>query len=137
MERAVTRQLVTSLLAQGLALSVEYGEGREMFPTRNAETVNAMLHACDEEQLAVWKAADGGGEPVCIGYVFLVYGNDGYDTVSDYHTSLEPYMGEANRYAEELDKGEVSVCYLDAADSAAARELLATRPDLIEKLGIF
>lgn len=37
---------------------------------------------------------------VSIGYVYCVFGNDGYDVISDYTTNLEALLTEANKIAD-------------------------------------
>jgi hypothetical protein len=58
----------------------------------------------DDEHLGVFQAADATGvERVCrpFAWVRFVYGNDGYDVISDYTTSLEAVLAPINDWCSE------------------------------------
>ena len=40
------------------------------------------------------------GRIVCKGWVYLVFGNDGWDVISDYTTNLEPLLKGANEISD-------------------------------------
>lgn len=97
-ERAVIRHAAQALIAAGCALSVDYGEddGFEVDKSTDLNEVMKAIGACDEEWLRVYK--DGKN----LGSIFFVYGNDGWDVISDYHTSLESLLESTNAFAETL-----------------------------------
>lgn len=86
-ERLVIEHLVKNLIANGLYVSLSYdgGETFEVTKTRNANDIMKHIMACDEEHLFVY---DDEGTHL-LGWIFLVYGNGGWDVISDYSTRLE------------------------------------------------
>lgn len=97
-ERAIIRKAVTDIIAAGYALSVDYGED-DVAVSRSSDVAEIMeaIGACDEEWLHV-RHTNG----KLRGTIALVYGNDGWDVICDYHTSLEPLLTGANELAEQL-----------------------------------
>lgn len=95
-ERQIIRRLVLDAFSAGYLISVDNGEEEFTIMDR----VKPVLDACfsvDEEHLHFYK--DGRK----VGWVFLVYGNSGYDVISDYSTNLEPIMAGADRLTEKYD----------------------------------
>ena len=56
-----------------------------------------LLGECDEDRIVVYTPAKGR-----VGWLHLVYGNDGNDVIADYTTNLEPQLQAVNAYAETL-----------------------------------
>jgi hypothetical protein len=95
-EQKIARYAVKHLIEAGFALSVFDGE--EVTVKRSTDVVaicNAMA-TTDEDYLWVHRA----GEKQRCGWLFFVYGNDGYDVISDYTTNLDPQMESINKYSE-------------------------------------
>ena len=66
-------------------------------PSNKAKVVLDAMFAADEDYLLVHK--DGRQ----IGWVYFVYGNDGWDVVSDYTVNLEDLMKGANELADKYN----------------------------------
>jgi hypothetical protein len=96
-ERKVIRRAVQAFIAAGYTVSHYDGARTTVKRSRKVAEVMAELHATDVEQL---RMHDAEGKPV--GSVVLVYGNDGYDVLSDYSPSLEAVLAPVNAYAETL-----------------------------------
>lgn len=97
MERAIAGRFAQTVIDAGLTISVDNGE---YISLRKSDDVNAIvqdLMACDMDWLHVH---DGEKR---VGTLLLVYGNDGYDVICDYSVSLEAYVKDADRLAEELE----------------------------------
>ena len=58
------------------------------------------MFTTDEDKLLFYKQEDIGTVNALYGWVFFVYGNDGYDVVNDYTINLESVMKEANELAD-------------------------------------
>lgn len=56
------------------------------------------IMSCDEEFIL----AERTGENPVRGLVQLVYGNDGWDVIADYHTNLQPFMVETQKLIDSL-----------------------------------
>jgi len=97
LEEKVARQIVEDAIKAGYSLNVNNGGDTNELPEPviEAQTVLDAMFKTDEEHLLLYK--DGARK----GWVFFVYGNDGWDIVNDYTTNLEPIMVRANRTADQ------------------------------------
>jgi hypothetical protein len=97
---AVERQIVTALidraLAEGYELSVDDGDSQHPWTTNRAEVIDNIMEA-DEDRLYLRK--DGH-----TAWVFLVYGNSGWDVICDYNVSLEALLEPINALASSLEE---------------------------------
>ena len=95
-ERQIAAQVVKDALTAGYEIRIDNG-GDEMEPRteQTQEAILADMFATDEEHLFFFK--DGKK----IGWVFFVYGNDGFDVISDYTTNLESMLTKAHEVAAE------------------------------------
>lgn len=90
MERRIAFKIVELALADGHTVSVSDGEEFTVKRSRDKEALRAALFTTDEDLIVVRNAA---GDK--LGWFQMIYGNDGYDVVSDY---------SANDYSESLYK---------------------------------
>jgi hypothetical protein len=86
-ERRIVVSLVDELLKQGFTLTVDDG-GEEMAVENCAvrKTILEALGNTDQDQLGVVRNGS------LIGWIMLVYGNDGWDVMCDWHTNLDQFM---------------------------------------------
>jgi len=86
-ERQIVRCLVQSAIIKGYKVSVmnDSQEGYFVKDSRVVAEVMGQLFQMDEDRVCFTK--DGKHA-----WVWLVYGNDGYDVICDYHLSLEPLI---------------------------------------------
>jgi len=96
-ESRIASRAVSALLAAGYWLAVCQGDEDEQPASRYKRDIMKLLGECDEDRIIVYSPAKG---PV--GWVHLVYGNAGWDVISDYTTNLEPQLIPASQYAENL-----------------------------------
>ena len=111
-EREIAEQVIKDALAAGYVVGV-YDGGEETVKGTNVDVLSAALMTTDEDWLTIYPAGDesplGGGfergsQTTRIGWVRLVYGNDGWDVVCDYTTNLEPIMGNATALADKYSE---------------------------------
>lgn len=96
-EYRIIRAFVRAALKAGHAVGVHNGE--EGFgPFTGERQVLKQIMSVDDEHLTVYK--DGKR----VGWVYLVYGNDGCDVISDYTVNLEPMMAEADAAADREER---------------------------------
>lgn len=98
-ERAIVRRLVRELLAQGYAITVDYGDVDDTSGvTRSTDEKKIIdaVQACDEEWLQVYKNDRN------YATIFLVYGNDGWDVISDYSVKLQDAIVKTNKFADDI-----------------------------------
>ena len=98
MERLVCRALINTLLIAGYVLAVDTGE--EILPkTDKLRDIMKHLFTVDQEHIYVFCKHT----QKMIGWVFLVYGNDGFDVIANYTANLEKHMNAADRISDILE----------------------------------
>jgi len=99
-ERQIVKKTIGELLAAGYGLGVADPDDDEWLieNSTDADAVMKELMAADEEHLYVYR--DGKR----IGWVYFVYGNSGWDVISDYTVNLEPVMKIVGELEDELEK---------------------------------
>jgi hypothetical protein len=99
-ERSIVRRFVTDAIKVGYLLNVNNGgESYELSaPTNEPKVILEALFATDEEHLYCFHP----DQPRPFGFVYLVYGNDGYNVISDYSVNLESVMDGANKMADRM-----------------------------------
>jgi len=100
LERRIVTQVIESALAAGYQLSVDDGEEITVKRSIDKEKVLTAMFTTDEDRLWFHKPEDKGTVDARFGWVYFIYGNDGYDVVNDYTTNLEEVMKEANALAD-------------------------------------
>lgn len=96
-ERAVIRAFVKAALTDKCEISVYDGEQYPLKRSNSESEIMKAIMSTDEDRLNVWK--DGKQ----IGWVFLVYGNDGWDVINDYTVSLEYLMAEVTKISDRYE----------------------------------
>ena len=89
-EQAMLKCLIAELLEHGFALSVNDGEEEVVKQSRDPEKIFQACRSTDQDLLIVFHLEPRGLRQ--IGWIKLVYGNDGWDLLSDYTINLEPFL---------------------------------------------
>lgn len=104
-EHEIAERTVKVLFAEGFQLLIENGDSERLGPFAyqsaigmqpSADLVLAEMFQTDDEFLVVKKGAANHG------WVRFVYGNDGWDVISDYTTNLEDVLKPVADWAEKL-----------------------------------
>lgn len=93
-EREIIDALLTDLLAAGFVLSVDDGDDLPIQNATDKAVIMAALGSTGVDRLIVRK------DDQCAGWFLLVYGNEGWDVISDYTTVLDKYHKRADALAE-------------------------------------
>lgn len=102
-EQEIALTVVDELLKAGYLLGVNDGEETTVHYSRNRGDIENALFTTDEDWLLVYEDADqddplnvvtGTEDDKADWWVRLVYGNDGWDVISDYSPALEGVIGE-------------------------------------------
>lgn len=108
-ERTIIRQAVVSILgvqAEGgpaFNISVFDGEDTPVAHSRDTAKIMAAIMSTDEDALIVRRQPVGGSDVgPFFGSISLVYGNDGWDVISDNHLSLEDVLRVTTGLADAL-----------------------------------
>lgn len=100
LERRIAKQVIDDLLAAGFSLYIDHGgEGEQYNVKDSAEETLDEVFACDDERLYVCKGK--ANEHNLFGWVWFVYGNDGWDVMSDWTVNLDPYLKNALAISEQ------------------------------------
>jgi hypothetical protein len=98
LERRIVKQAVDDLLAAGFELFIDHdGDDDEMPVLNSDEATLDEIFACDEEHMYVREKGVAGN----FGWIYFVYGNDGWDVISDYTVNLEEHLKKVNALADQ------------------------------------
>lgn len=102
-ERTIVELIVREAISKGYSIS-GFDEEDDIFQ-RETDVAEIMKNVMTtDEDTLTFHRPDG----TYAGFVFLVYGNDGYDAISD-HTAteeIEDILWAANRYAETAESAD-------------------------------
>jgi hypothetical protein len=98
LEGMVAKRCVRDMLAAGYSIDVNDGEETTICKSKHASQILDAMFTSDEDYLIIHDS-DGNR----LGWVYFVYGNEGWDVISDYTTSLEHVMKGVNKYSEDLE----------------------------------
>ena len=98
-EQTIARAVVDALLAAGFALGVYDGEDIVIYHSTSKAAILKALFDTDEDYLYVYEGTD-----LHRGWVRFVYGNDGWDVISDYTVNLEQWIGEGTAVDKLIEK---------------------------------
>lgn len=115
-EKRIVKHLVKELLDLKFMVSIYDGEEVAIKRSTDLNAIMAETMACDVEWIEVWRLRLDTDKPLSdalhpksalrkfthVGNIMLVYGNDGYDVINDYHTSLEQCMPKTLALVDEL-----------------------------------
>jgi hypothetical protein len=105
-EKAIAIAAIDQLLAAGFSLGVHDGEEVTIHHSTDKKKLVAALFTTDEDRIFVYMDKNTPGDPSDSrpdAWVYLVYGNDGYDVISDYTTNIEQHLTNAQAKADELE----------------------------------
>ena len=110
-ESLIAQGVIAAVLAEGLAITVNDGDENVLEHSRDADAVLAAMFSTDEDRLYVSSGPESG---ISHGWILFIYGNDGFDVVSDYTTNLEsilaPIVGiDAASLSSRIESGEFRI----------------------------
>jgi len=102
-DRLIVRHVVESLAKAGYSFSIPEDSGNELELTGNVPKTLQALAGVDDERLYV----SIGAKPC--GWVYFVFGNDGFNVVSDYTTNLETVLASSFLFSKDLEEGKLEL----------------------------
>ena len=104
-EKAIAERIVDDALAQGYTVSVNDSEVWTLNNSTDKAAIMAAMFTSDADQLSF------GMYGTDQGWVYLVYGNDGYDVISDYSSNqrTSAILEGANALAEKIENGDFKI----------------------------
>lgn len=103
-EEQIAERCIADLLKTGFTLGVHDSEEITIHHSTDAAAIHKAMFTTDESRLFVYKTDGPQGKRDWFGWVFFVYGNDGWDVISDYTCNLEDAMKSTNEYAETFER---------------------------------
>ena len=104
-EQQIARAAVKSLTSAGYKISVFDGEAYALAKTDDASAILDAMFCTDGDVLYVYTPpAANNGAWERIGFVEFVYGNSGWDVISDHSSSLESVLHSASALADKLER---------------------------------
>ena len=96
-EKRIVRSVVRDAFKAGYTIGIDNGgnDDEEIKPKNEKEAMKEVM-ATDDERIYFYK-----GEKA-IGWVYLVYGNDGWDAINDYTINLEEVLKDTLELTEKL-----------------------------------
>lgn len=103
-EKRIAKQCIFDLLAAGYCITVHDGEADCLVHSRDAKAILAAMRSTDDDVLKVYAPRpDNPDEMQSMGWVYFVYGNDGWDVINDYTTNLESVLARTNALIKTLE----------------------------------
>lgn len=99
MERRIAAEVIGCLFTAGFSITGNDGEEDYLPNCTDPVALLSQMFTTDQDRLYVF-TKEGKGN----GGVWFVYGNDGWDVVSDYTVNLETVLRPALDYAETLEE---------------------------------
>jgi hypothetical protein len=102
-ERLIVKKICDDAIAKGYTVSLHDGAAYSVKYTRNTKDILDNMMATDVESLLI-RNANG----IRLGRIFLVYGNTGWDVISDYSDTpaINELLVGANELAETFENEE-------------------------------
>jgi hypothetical protein len=91
LEKRIVTAAVTTLLEAGFFIVVDNGCDEKLVTSKSKSSILKTCFQTDDEYLHVYDKNKKG-----VGWIHLVYGNDGYDVISDYTVNLEEWIGNGS-----------------------------------------
>ena len=101
-EREIVQMAVNSLILAGYTIAVKSGDQVQQRRTNRVDAIMRAIQSSDEDTLVVCKFDTLNDQWNSYGYVYLVYGNDGWDVISDNTVNLEKDLAPATQLAEKF-----------------------------------
>ena len=97
LERKIVEQLLTELIEQGFEVRFDDMSGDLPPIVNNVPDAMKQAFSVDEEYLFIYDKLH-----TYIGHVFLAYGNDGWDAITDYSIDVEKNIQKTLNWIDEL-----------------------------------
>lgn len=84
MEKDIALSIVSQALGHGFCISVNDGAETTLKYSSNVDAIMNAMFTTDEDILKFYISEHSTNERAYAGFVHLIYGNTGYDVISDY-----------------------------------------------------
>lgn len=105
-ERLIARQCIADLLAAGFVVSVNDGEETTLAKSTDATAIVGAMFTTDEDWLYLRDTRFPDAPEGHHAWVRFVYGNSGWDVISDYTTNLEDALKRTLALTDDMQTPE-------------------------------
>lgn len=103
-EHQIAKATARALIAAGYKISVNDGEATVLKKSDDIADILSAMFSTDEDTLLAYANPSLPGMGMnLVGWVKFIYGNAGWDVISDYTASLETVLVPVNIMAEQLE----------------------------------
>lgn len=96
-EQQIVEHIINKAINAGYFISIYDGEGYAIKLSNDPVAIINAMHLTDTDRVDIVTKSNK-----YVGYIILVYGNDGYDVIHDYSESLTDFMSPIETFAESL-----------------------------------
>ena len=120
-ERVIAQRIIAKALAEGLGVSIHNGEDEDEPPVlHNPDEALAQIMQTDMDGLYFYRRDEG--RPYA--WIRLVYGNDGFDVISDYTTNLAIWLEPINKWVADMEADPTKLLELPRETESKAIAML-------------
>jgi len=103
MRQLVEKEIATAFIKEALkanySITVYDSEEDTLIRSKDKTSILKAMFTSDDDRLYLYK--DGAKD--YYGWVWFIYGNDGWDVISDYTTNLDPLMPNVNKVIDKYE----------------------------------
>lgn len=99
-EREIADAFLTQVLADNYAITVNDGDEDAVVHSSDKDAILAAMFAVDECTLFLFESFGATSDEGADGWVTFIFGNDGWDVISDYTVNLQHLMTEADKVSK-------------------------------------
>ena len=119
-ERAIAKRIIECALKDGLGVSIHNGEDDEPEVVHNLDEAMSLIMQTDMDGVYLHRQ----GEDAPYGWIRLVYGNDGFDVISDYTTNLAIRLEPINKWVADMEADPTKLLELPRETESKAIAML-------------
>src|SRR5882724_2820009 len=97
LEHEIARKVIADALAAGYAIDVFDGEDYPLTKSTDPEAIFSAMFSTDDDRLFFRK------DDKIVGWVWFIYGENGWDVINDYTVNLEDVLKGASELSEQLE----------------------------------
>jgi hypothetical protein len=95
LEHQIMKCCIDELTAQAATITVNDGEEDTLLDSSDPVVILNAMRTSDKDRIFV--SVQG-----VRGWIYFVYGNDGWDVINDYTINLEPFLTKTNALIDEM-----------------------------------
>jgi len=109
--QVIERTIVTAVVEDALAAGYALQEDEDGLITIDAKEMLDLLFNLDDAFVHFIAVGEEDGVKIedSIGWVRFVFGNDGWDVISDYSLTVEPILARANLISDKISTGNFKI----------------------------